>query len=50
MHVSTAPRTLQLELGRRGKGREGRRENLGKCKRREKRRGKGERGAETQER
>jgi len=29
-------RTLQLESGRRGKEREGRRENLGKCKRREK--------------
>ena len=41
MLVLTAARTLQVDLERRGKGREGRRENIGKCKMMRNRRGEG---------
>ena len=41
MLVLTAARTMQVDLERRGKGREGRRENIGKYKMMRNRRGEG---------
>jgi len=51
MFVLTAPRTLQVDLKRRGKGREGRKKNMEKSKRMRKRREEwnDERGEETRQ-